>query len=72
MKGRIEAILKVVGGMKTWYRREKGHVCCNGEGAMVTEKCERWTNRQSNTWGKQISIAICLESKLVKFLEFFQ
>lgn len=57
--------MKEVGGTETQLGREIDHGHCGGEGDTVLEKGQRQTNTntQGSTRGKQIPIAIGLESE---------
>ena len=54
--------MKKVGSLKMGFGRETDHGHCGGEGGVVTEKGEKQTSTQRRAWGKQIPIAIGLES----------
>jgi len=64
--------LKNVGSAETQPRRETEYDHCNGEGTTVAEKGEIQTSTQKSAQGKQIPIAIGLESERPKFHEFLQ
>ena len=54
--------MKKIGSTETWFGREMDCGHCGSEGATVSEKGKRKTSTQRTAWGKQVSIAIALES----------
>lgn len=62
-KGKEIGTSKKLGSVETQHEGEIDHGHCGGKPATVVEKSKRQTSTQGSTAGKQISIAIGLESE---------
>ena len=63
MERREEITLKTLETVETWFRRERNHRCCGGEGVKVLEKGERERRTQENTQEEHYPKAIFWEDE---------